>query len=69
MLSLMAGLMALVGLGRAVYAKDYVVPLHDGKVKVKELNAAISGELHVVSLPTSTEINLNSAEGEDFCAR
>src|SRR5207253_10679591 len=50
-------------------AKDYVVPLHDGKVEVKELNAAISAELHVISLPTSTEINLNGPEGSDFlCA-
>jgi pimeloyl-ACP methyl ester carboxylesterase len=68
-LSLLLGAVAIGLWASRADAKDYVVPLHDGKVKVKELNAAISDELHVISLPTSTEIDLNSPEGADFlCA-
>jgi pimeloyl-ACP methyl ester carboxylesterase len=56
----------LVGLAGAVGAKEYVLPLREGKVKVREMNAAISGELHVITIPTSREVDLNGPEGADF---
>ena len=45
------------------------MPLQDGKVKVRDLNSAISTELHLVNIPTSSVIDLKGPEGADFlCA-
>lgn len=53
----------------ATAASEHVIPLRDGKLRLREVNAPISKELHLLNLPTSAEVDLNGPAGADFvCA-
>jgi pimeloyl-ACP methyl ester carboxylesterase len=45
---------------------DYTVKLEHGRLHVADLNAALTSELHVPAVPTTTDLDLSSAEGRDF---
>src|SRR5579863_10192671 len=48
---------------------EYIVPLHDGKANLREINALISRDLHLLNYPTSVELDLAGTAATDaLCA-
>ena len=53
----------------AAASQQYVVPLHQGKLWVSEINAPIARELHLPNYPTAAELDLNGPAATDvLCA-
>ena len=62
------GLLLLLSAGPALAAvtHDYTVKLDHGRLHVADLNSALTNELHVPAVPTTTDLDLSSAQGRDF---